>query len=820
MNPAPHTRPWWCRRTSWLLLYLAALAASHLWQSLRPNPATTPQPQPATPVVLLAASPPPAEWGLFHLPFPIDNTLSEDARRRHWSEAGQAAALADLLTPGPDGGRVIAARGLATPAALQLAVTRPELVRALVLDQPDGLPELHLLGDPALNRAVHALTALGVRSAGALLPHFGAVTRHHLNQPRVLLQTRFDHTARNLALIQCPVLIVSRRPVREAFTDPAVEFHRRLPQSRLVHLPPGAPLDLHVRLAADSAHTALLPVRAHAAPDRVRRAAEPWSPRPLFTGVRLLIVVLLLAAAMQTSEDLTCIAAGILVARGVIDFLPATAGCFLGIILGDLGLYLIGRGLGRPALRRRPLRWMITEPALLRGERAFRKRGAALIFSSRFLPGMRVPMYITAGILRLPIGPFLGWLTLAALLWTPALVGLAALTGSRLTSFLESGAGRGWIIAAVVLGLWMAVHHLLPLATWRGRRLARSRWVRLRKWEYWSRWSFYPPVVARIAWLVIRHRGLRQLSVVNPGMPSGGGFLRERKSEIFTGLRAAPELPPWTLLPGERPPTDRLAGLEAFLDRQRLSYPVVLKPDIGLRGHGVAIIPDAARAARYLAETPVDVIAQPYLPGLEYGIFYLRHPAQPKGRVFSLARKLYPALTGDGRRTLEQLLLSDERGIGMAEFFLAKFADRLDDVPAGGERIPLTEIGSHCRGAIFASGMDLLTPELEAAIDRIARGYAGFNFGRFDIKAPSDDHVRRGEGLRIVELNGLTSEPAHMYDPAHSVFYAWRTMFGLWSEAFQIADENLAAGHRPLTWREILAIYREYLETEQHEAPR
>lgn len=59
-----------------------------------------------------------------------------------------------------------------------------------------------------------------------------------------------------------------------------------------------------------------------------------------------------------------------------------------------------------------------------------------------------------------------------------------------------------------------------------------------------------------------------------------------------------------------------------------------------------------------------------------------------------------------------------------------------------------------------------------------------------------------------------------MYDPAHSVFYAWRTMFGLWSEAFQIADENLAAGHRPLTWRKVLAIYREYLETEQHEAPR
>lgn len=97
MSPASHARPWCARpHPRWAAAHLAALAASHLWQSLRNDPAAAPQPQPATTALLLAASPPPADSSLFHLPFPIDNTLTENARRLHWSEAGQAAALADF----------------------------------------------------------------------------------------------------------------------------------------------------------------------------------------------------------------------------------------------------------------------------------------------------------------------------------------------------------------------------------------------------------------------------------------------------------------------------------------------------------------------------------------------------------------------------------------------------------------------------------------------------------------------------------------------------------------------------------------------------
>src|SRR3712207_6887879 len=57
--------------------------------------------------------------------------------------------------------------------------------------------------------------------------------------------------------------------------------------------------------------------------------------------------------------DLTCVAAGVMAAQGRIGFAAAATACLLGIFVGDLLLFLAGRHLGRPALRRAPLRWLV-----------------------------------------------------------------------------------------------------------------------------------------------------------------------------------------------------------------------------------------------------------------------------------------------------------------------------------------------------------------------------------------------------------------------------------------------------------------------------
>src|SRR6185369_9271589 len=100
---------------------------------------------------------------------------------------------------------------------------------------------------------------------------------------------------------------------------------------------------------------------------------------------------LLLAAATLVSEDLTCIAAGALIAAGKLNAASGTLACALGIFFGDLLLYFAGRMLGRPALRWGPLRRMLTTESVDRASAWLAARGARVIFASRFTPGLRLP---------------------------------------------------------------------------------------------------------------------------------------------------------------------------------------------------------------------------------------------------------------------------------------------------------------------------------------------------------------------------------------------------------------------------------------------
>jgi hypothetical protein len=59
---------------------------------------------------------------------------------------------------------------------------------------------------------------------------------------------------------------------------------------------------------------------------------------------------------------------------------------------------------------------------------------------------------------------------------------------------------------------------------------------------------------------------------------------------------------------------------------------------------------------------------------------------------------------------------------------------------------------------------------------------------------PSVEALSRGEGLQVIEVNGVTSEPTHIYDPRHGIGYGWRVLIAHWAMAFQIGADNIARG--------------------------
>ena len=237
---------------------------------------------------------------------------------------------------------------------------------------------------------------------------------------------------------------------------------------------------------------------------------------------------------------------------------------------------------------------------------------------------------------------------------------------------------------------------------------------------------------------------------------------------------------------------------------------MVLKPDAGQRGSGVAVVRDPQQLNDYLAGAEFVTLIQEYAPGEEFGIFYVREPDRQNGRIFSVTEKRMPRVVGDGRRTVEELILMDRRAVALADLYLATQADQLGRVPDPGEEIRLVELGTHCRGAIFLDGRRVVTEELTRAIDEVSRGYDGFFFGRYDLRTPDLEALRRGERFKIIELNGVTSEATHIYDPAFGLFDAYRTLFEQWRIAFEIGRQNRELGHPVATFGELIGMIGSY----------
>jgi membrane protein DedA with SNARE-associated domain len=179
---------------------------------------------------------------------------------------------------------------------------------------------------------------------------------------------------------------------------------------------------------------------------------------------------LALAAATFVSEDLACLSAGLLVYRGEVSASLAVAACVVGIVVGDAGLWAIGRG-ARSLASRWPdtHRWLDLERFRHLSLPLARHAGGAIV-ASRFLPGSRLPLYLLAGALRVPLRVFATWAFVAALLWVPAVVLLTATLGTRVADPLAGAIEHQWVVQ---VGLVTAGFALLSAA-----RAASRRWLR------------------------------------------------------------------------------------------------------------------------------------------------------------------------------------------------------------------------------------------------------------------------------------------------------------------------------------------------------
>ena len=128
-------------------------------------------------------------------------------------------------------------------------------------------------------------------------------------------------------------------------------------------------------------------------------------------------------------EEVVMLGMGALCARGQIQFPYAVAAILLGLLPANATMFLLGRNFGIKLLRKRPFRWVLKKSVVARARLILRTHGTRIVFTTRFVPSVRAPLYFAAGMSSLRLWRFIRADLTASLIHTPLLLAGGMLLG-------------------------------------------------------------------------------------------------------------------------------------------------------------------------------------------------------------------------------------------------------------------------------------------------------------------------------------------------------------------------------------------------------
>jgi hypothetical protein len=242
---------------------------------------------------------------------------------------------------------------------------------------------------------------------------------------------------------------------------------------------------------------------------------------------------------------------------------------------------------------------------------------------------------------------------------------------------------------------------------------------------------------------------------------------------------------------------------------QSIKFPLIAKPDIGLRGSAVQKIDGESQLKIYWQKTDFDFLIQDLIPYKnEIGIFYVRYPDQQSGIITGIVAKEFLIVEGNGKDSIEVLIKQNPRYELQLHALTLEYGKMLQKVLQAGEKLNLVPYGNHARGAKFADASTWITPKLISLINNICLQIDGFYFGRIDLMYNSIEELEDGKNFSIVEVNGAGSEPTHIYDPKHSIFFAWKELARHIKYMYEISVLNHKKGYPYLDHKSGMEQYR------------
>lgn len=309
--------------------------------------------------------------------------------------------------------------------------------------------------------------------------------------------------------------------------------------------------------------------------------------------------------------------------------------------------------------------------------------------------------------------------------------------------------------------------------------------IKLLNWEYWNFNLVYFPVFFYWLWLSIKARSFFFFSTSNPSIQNAG-FAMESKKSIYDLLPHG--FYPKTILIS--PGTD-LNTVSQLLSSNNMHFPLVGKPDIGERGMAVKKLNNLQEVELYISGFSVNLLLQEWCSyPMEAGIFYCRYPNAGKGFISGIVSKEFMHVKGTGDKTIEELILATDRFVLQYDVLRKTMPDVLSTILPKDEIYTVVPYGNHCRGTRFTDAGFRINRQLEETIEHVCSRINGFYFGRLDIRFESWELLEQGRNFSIIELNGAGSEPTHIYDPSHSIWFAWKEIIRHLNILYSISKQN------------------------------
>lgn len=308
-------------------------------------------------------------------------------------------------------------------------------------------------------------------------------------------------------------------------------------------------------------------------------------------------------------------------------------------------------------------------------------------------------------------------------------------------------------------------------------------------WEQWPFKILYAPIVPVWFWYMVRSRAVWFFTPSNPKL-TFGGMEGEPKKEMH-------DLLPVKLCPHyfNVKPSDTFVEIKERLEQSGIQYPLIVKPEVGGQGILFRKIEDENHLKEYHSKIPVEYFIQEFIKyPLEVSLFYYRYPFEQKGAITGFLQKIPMRVSGDGVRTLEELLLMNLKTKKRIEELKPKHEQNFKKIIPNGETYILSFAANHNRGASFIDLSSEITEELVSMLDKISLGINDFFYGRYDIMCNSIEELKMGKNFIILEYNGCGAEPNHFYDTGYTLSGAWKEILKHWRILYEISRYNYQTG--------------------------